>query len=45
VIAVTAYATAGERRKALERGFDAHVAKPFAPLTLISTIARVLGRQ
>jgi PAS domain S-box-containing protein len=45
VIAVTAYATASERRKALERGFDAHLAKPFAPLTLVSTIARSVARK
>jgi CheY-like chemotaxis protein len=40
IIAVTAYATAEDRRRALRAGFVAHIAKPFVPLTLISTIAR-----
>jgi CheY-like chemotaxis protein len=40
IIAVTAYATSEDRRRALRAGFVAHIAKPFVPLTLISTIAR-----
>ncbi len=44
-IAVTAYATAEDKRRALSAGFEAHLAKPVAPRTLISTIARaVAGR-
>ena len=42
-IAVTAYATGEDRRRALRAGFVAHVGKPFAPMTLISTIARAVG--
>jgi len=42
VIAVTAYATSHDRRAALDAGFSAHVAKPFVPEHLISTIARAM---
>ena len=42
VIAVTAYATKQDRRNALDAGFSAHVAKPFVPEHLISTIARAI---
>ena len=42
VIAVTAYATAEDRRVALSAGFFAHIAKPFAPESLVSTIARAV---
>ena len=42
VIAVTAYATSHDRRAALDAGFSAHVAKPFVPEHLISTIARAI---
>jgi PAS domain S-box-containing protein len=42
VIAVTAYATSHDRRTALDAGFSAHVAKPFVPEHLISTIARAI---
>jgi PAS domain S-box-containing protein len=44
-IAVTAYATSEDRRKVLQAGFEAHVAKPFAPVTLASAIARVIGSR
>jgi PAS domain S-box-containing protein len=42
VIAVTAYATPEDRRTALRAGFYAHLAKPFVPENLISTIARAI---
>ncbi len=42
VIAVTAYATSQDRRNVLEAGFAAHVAKPFVPEHLVSTIARAI---
>jgi len=42
-IAVTSYATVEDRRRALKAGFAAHIGKPFAPMTLVSTIARALG--
>ena len=42
VIAVTAYATPQDRATVLRAGFYAHVAKPFVPENLISTIARAI---
>jgi PAS domain S-box-containing protein len=42
-IAVTAYATVEDRRRALDAGFVAHIAKPYAPNALIVTIARAVG--
>ena len=42
VIAVTAYATSEDRKTALQAGFSAHVAKPFVPEHLISTIAHAI---
>jgi PAS domain S-box-containing protein len=42
VIAVTAYATSADRRTALHAGFYEHLAKPFVPETLISTISRAI---
>ncbi len=44
VIAVTAYATPQDRKRALQAGFHAHLAKPFAAGTLISAIRRVAKR-
>jgi PAS domain S-box-containing protein len=44
-IALTAYATKEDQKRALQEGFVAHVGKPFAPMTLISTIARALGTE
>ena len=44
VIAVTAYATPEDRKRALQAGFEAHLAKPYAAGTLISTISRVAKR-
>jgi CheY-like chemotaxis protein len=45
VIAVTAYVTSEDRRKAMQAGFEAHVGKPFSPITLVSAIARVVGSR
>jgi len=41
VIAVTAYARAEDKARALGLGFHAHVGKPFAPRTLIAVTAEV----
>jgi CheY-like chemotaxis protein/two-component sensor histidine kinase len=41
-IAVTAYASGEDRKRALQAGFAAHIAKPFAPLTLVATIVRAV---
>jgi PAS domain S-box-containing protein len=44
-IALTAYATGEDRRRALKEGFIEHIGKPFAPVTLISTIARAVSSE
>jgi len=41
IAAVTAYASEGDRVQALQRGFDAHISKPFAPATLVSAISQL----
>ena len=45
MIAVTAYATPEDRKRALQAGFEAHLAKPFAAGTLVSTISRVATKR
>ncbi len=40
-IALTAYAAESDRRKALEAGFQLHLAKPVEPHQLVAAIARV----
>jgi CheY-like chemotaxis protein len=40
-VAVTAYATATDRDTTLNAGFDAYLAKPFAPDELVSTVVRL----
>ena len=42
VVALTAFVSAQDRRRALEAGFDAHLAKPFDPAELAATIESVL---
>jgi PAS domain S-box-containing protein len=44
-IAVTAYATSGDRSLALEAGFQRHLSKPFDPNELIDAIHQVTGRR
>jgi CheY-like chemotaxis protein/two-component sensor histidine kinase len=44
-IALTAFARQGDRAKALEAGFRAHIAKPVEPSELIATVARVVGEK
>ena len=41
-LALTGYARAEDRRRALSAGFQAHVAKPVAPDALVSAILRVM---
>jgi len=43
--ALTAYARAEDRARALAAGFQAHVAKPVEPRLLTETVARLAGRQ
>jgi CheY-like chemotaxis protein len=43
-IALTAYARAEDRRKALAAGFQNHAAKPIEPQELVLVIANLVGR-
>lgn len=43
-IALTAYASSGDRTRVLQAGFGAHVAKPTNPDELAATVASLLGR-
>ncbi|HWW77048.1 MAG TPA: ATP-binding protein [Pyrinomonadaceae bacterium] len=42
-VALTAYASEEDRRRALDAGFDAHVAKPVEPAELVSVIAGLVA--
>lgn len=42
LLAVTALAMVGDRDRALEAGFDGHVAKPIEPASFMETLARFL---
>jgi signal transduction histidine kinase/ActR/RegA family two-component response regulator len=44
-VALTGYARADDRERALKAGFHAHVAKPVEPAALIATIATITGRS
>jgi CheY-like chemotaxis protein len=41
-VAVTAYGSSKERQRALDAGFDIHVAKPFDPLDLVAILFRLV---
>ena len=43
--ALTAYARADDRHRALRAGFQVHIAKPIDPETLVSTVARMMHRK
>jgi signal transduction histidine kinase len=43
--ALTAYARAEDRLRALEAGYQTHLAKPIDPSELIATVARLAGRR
>ncbi|HEY4573986.1 MAG TPA: response regulator [Thermoanaerobaculia bacterium] len=43
--ALTAYARAEDRLRALEAGYQTHLTKPVDPSELISTVARLAGRR
>lgn len=43
-IALTAYATAQDRRDAIAAGYDRHIAKPVEPDELCAVVAAVVGR-
>jgi CheY-like chemotaxis protein len=42
-VAITAYATGGDRARALSSGFQLHVPKPFDPIELARTVQRMSG--
>jgi signal transduction histidine kinase/ActR/RegA family two-component response regulator len=42
-LAVTAYAAADDRRRAMEAGFDGHLAKPITPEALIAAVQLVIS--
>ncbi|HYF48680.1 MAG TPA: PAS domain S-box protein [Planctomycetota bacterium] len=44
-VALTAFARSEDRERALSRGFQAHLAKPIEPLTLVHTVARLAARR
>jgi CheY-like chemotaxis protein len=44
VIAVTAYARAEDKARALALGFHAHVGKPYSPRTLVAVAAELAKR-
>jgi len=44
-LAVTAYARAEDRTRALSSGFQMHVAKPLEPADLVAAITRLLGKD
>jgi CheY-like chemotaxis protein len=44
-VALTAYASADDQRRALDAGFQTHLAKPVEPKALIATVARIAGRE
>jgi CheY-like chemotaxis protein len=43
--ALTAAAATGDRRRALEAGFEVHVAKPFEPAHLARVVATLARRR
>ncbi|AEG93321.1 hybrid sensor histidine kinase/response regulator [Ramlibacter tataouinensis] len=45
LIALTAFARPQDQRKALEAGFDLHLAKPLKPLALLTAIQELLARR
>ncbi len=44
VIALTGYAMEGDRKRALESGFDKHLSKPVEPEQLVTAIQQVLSK-
>ena len=44
-VAVTAYASAEDRERALQAGYQDHLCKPVDPGALITAVARLAGRQ
>jgi signal transduction histidine kinase/DNA-binding response OmpR family regulator len=43
-VALTAYVGAEDHRRALDAGFQTHLAKPIVPKELIDTVVRIVGR-
>jgi len=45
VIAVTAFAMVGDRRRIMERGFDGYISKPITPDTFVTEIEAFLPEE
>jgi CheY-like chemotaxis protein len=45
MVAVTAHALPGDRQRFLDLGFDAYVAKPFAPADLRRQVKQVVAAR
>ena len=43
-VALTAYARAEDRNRALDAGYQVHVAKPVEPAELVTTVANLAGK-
>ncbi len=44
-VALTAYASAGDREQAMKAGFNSHLSKPVMPDSLVAEVARLAGRK
>jgi CheY-like chemotaxis protein len=44
-IALTAFAAAQDKERALASGFQRHLSKPIEPVALAKNVARILGRS
>jgi CheY-like chemotaxis protein len=44
-VALTAFASQADREQALAMGFEAHLAKPASPGEVVTTVARLTGRD
>jgi CheY-like chemotaxis protein len=44
-IAVTAYASSADAQRALQKGFAAHLAKPYSPSALAAAVREALDRR
>jgi len=44
-LALSAYAGLGDRRRALDAGYDAHLGKPFEPMDLAALVHRLARRD
>lgn len=45
IVAMTAHALAGDRKKCIEAGMDDYISKPFQPEEVINVLAMVTGKD